>query len=132
MRDQEPSGQVKILIIDDDVMTCRLLSVQLETEGYACDTASDPRAVLSTIATTSPNLVLLDFHLGKHKGLELLRAMRSREEYDDLAVVVMSGLDHRRECELAGADGFVLKPFSVEDLVNTIQEVLEEQEPRIR
>jgi CheY-like chemotaxis protein len=125
LRDHEPSGQVKILIIDDDPMTCRLLSAQLELEGYACATVSDPRAVLSAIATTSPSLVLLDFHLGKHQGLELLRAIRRVEEYHDLAVVVMSGLNHRRECELAGANGFVLKPFSSEDLVNTLQEVLE-------
>jgi DNA-binding response OmpR family regulator len=124
LRDHEPSGQVRILIVDDDPITCRLLSAQLELEGYACVTASDPPAVLSTIATASPRLVLLDFHLGKHEGLELLRAIRSVKEHHDLAVVVMSGLNHRRECELAGANDFVLKPFSSEDLVNTIQGVL--------
>ena len=126
LRNQEPSDQVKILIVDDDPTTCRLLSLQLEMEGYACETVCDPRAVLSTVAATCPQIVLLDYHLGRHQGLEVLRALRSKKEYNNLAVVIMSGLDYQRECESAGADGFVLKPFSPQDLVNTIQRVLKE------
>jgi CheY-like chemotaxis protein len=126
LRNQKPSDHFKILIVDDDPTTCRLLSFQLEMEGYTCGTVSDPRAVLSTIATACPQVVLLDYHLGRHEGLEVLRALRSQEEYDSLSVVIMSGLDYRRECESAGADGFVLKPFSPQDLVDTIQRALKE------
>jgi DNA-binding response OmpR family regulator len=126
LRDQKLSDGVEILIVDDDPTTCRLLALQLEMEGFACGTVSDPRAVLSTIAATCPRVVLLDYHLGRHEGLEVLRALRSQEEYTNLSVVIMSGLDYRRECESAGANAFVLKPFTPQTLVETIRRVLKE------
>jgi two-component system chemotaxis response regulator CheY len=125
LTDQEPYRQTKILIVDDDPMTCQLLTFQLEMEGYPCEAVSDPEGVLAAIAATSPAAILLDFHLGDQGGLELLRAIRNRAEYRYLPVVVMSGLDYRQECELAGANGFVLKPFGLQDLITTIEEVLQ-------
>jgi DNA-binding response OmpR family regulator len=122
--DNEPRHQTKILVIDDDPMTCQLLTLQLEMQGYACASASDADQVLAVIADASPTLVLLDFHLGDQGGLDLLRTIRSQAEYRHLPVVVMSGLDYRQECELAGADGFILKPFSLQDLITTIEEVV--------
>jgi CheY-like chemotaxis protein len=116
--------QIKILVVDDDPMTCQLLTLQLEMQGYACVAVSDAEEVLAAIAATSPMVILLDFHLGDQGGLELLRVMREHDEYRHLPVVVMSGLDYRQECELAGANGFVLKPFGLQDLLTTIQEVV--------
>ncbi len=122
--DNEPRHQTKILVIDDDPMTCQLLTLQLEMQGYTCAAASDAEQVLPVMAAVSPTLVLLDFHLGDQGGLDLLRTIRSQAEYHHLPVVVMSGLDYRQECELAGADGFILKPFSLQDLITTIEEVV--------
>jgi DNA-binding response OmpR family regulator len=118
-------GQIKLLIVDDDPITLQLLALQLEMEGYASTTLSEPNLVLDAITQESPTLILVDYHLGTHDGLDLLRTIRNQEETRYLPIVVMSALDHRRESELAGADGFVLKPFSLQDLVATIQQVLE-------
>jgi DNA-binding response OmpR family regulator len=120
-------SKAKLLIIDDDPTTCQLLALQLEMEGYACATLSDPVQVLEAITEESPTLVLVDYHLGTHDGLELLRTIRSHAACRDLPVVVMSALDHRQESEAAGASGFVLKPFSLPVLVTTLREVLEER-----
>ena len=120
-------GKPKVLIVDDDPMTCRLVKLQLEMEGYVCKTLSDPERVLEVIADDLPELVLVDFHLGTQGGLELLQSIHSREEYEHLPVVVMSATDYQRESELAGANGFVLKPFNWEDITTTIQEVLDRQ-----
>jgi CheY-like chemotaxis protein len=114
----------KCLIVDDDPMTCQLLKLQLEMEGYSCVTLSDPGQALAVIAAESPALVLADFHLGTQDGLGLLHTIRSYEAYHFLPVVIMSGIDYQKECELAGANGFVLKPFSLQDLLSTIQKVL--------
>ena len=122
---REYTGQTKLLIIDDDPTTCQLLALQLEMEGYACTTLSDPEQVLNVIAEESPNLLLVDYHLGTHDGLDVLHTIRNHEAYRSLTIVVMSALDHQQECESAGADGFVLKPFSLQELVANIQEVLE-------
>jgi two-component system phosphate regulon response regulator PhoB len=117
----------RLLIVDDDPMTCRLVKIQLEMEGFVCQTLSDPERALEVIAEESPALVLVDFHLGTQGGLDLLQTIRSRAEYSRLPVVVMSATDYQRESKLAGASGFVLKPFSWEDIATTIQEVLDRQ-----
>jgi DNA-binding response OmpR family regulator len=124
---QQHSNGTKLLIVDDDPMTCQLLKVQLEMEGYACTTLSHPERILEAIRTEFPSLALVDFHLGACDGLDLLRAVRSHKECHSLPVVVMSGLDYRRDSELAGANGFMLKPFNLEDLVALIREVLERE-----
>jgi CheY-like chemotaxis protein len=59
--------------------------------------------------------------------LDLLQTIRSRAEYSRLPVVVMSATDYQRESKLAGANGFVLKPFNWEDIATAIQEVLDRQ-----
>ncbi len=117
----------RLLIVDDDPMTCRLVKIQLEMEGFVCQTLSDPERALEVIAEESPALVLVDFHLGTQGGLDLLQTIRSRAEYSRLPVVVMSATDYQRESKLAGASGFVLKPFSWEDIATTIQKILDRQ-----
>jgi DNA-binding response OmpR family regulator len=121
-------SRVKLLIVDDDPITCQLLAFQLEMEDYSCTTLSDPDQVLDVIADEAPTLVVADYHLGSCDGLDLLRTIRNHREWRYLPVVVMSGLDHREESEAAGANGFVLKPFGLDDLVTTIQDVLTRQE----
>ena len=118
------ASRIKLLIVDDDPVTCQLLALQLEMEGYSCTTLSDPDQVLDVIAEESPMLMLADYHLGSRDGLDLLRAIRNHKEWRCLPVVVMSGLDYQKESEAAGANGFVLKPFRVDELLTTIQDVL--------
>ena len=122
----EPAS-VKLLIVDDDPTTCQLLALQLEMEDYSCTTLSDPDCVLDVIAEESPALILADYHLGSSDGLDLLRTIRNHETCRRLPVVVMSALDHQKESEEAGANGFILKPFGLDDLVTTIQDVLARQ-----
>ena len=118
------------MVVDDDPMTCRLLAAQLEIEGYVCTALSDAREAWKAIPAESPALILLDFHLGNRAGLELLRSIRNHHAYRTVPVIVMSALDHHRESELAGADDFVLKPFSVDTLLTVVQEVLRRQESK--
>ncbi len=121
-------SEVKLLVVDDDPTTCQLLALQLEMEGYASTTLSEPEQVLEVITEESPTLILVDYHLGTHDGLDLLQSIREYEECRNLPVVIMSALDHQQESESAGANGFVLKPFSLQDLVAIIQKVLERRE----
>lgn len=125
---EEPRSQARLLMIDDDPVTCRLLGLQMEMEGYSCTTLVDPDQVLAVIEEESPSLVLVDYHLGTQDVLDLLHSIRDQEACRNLPIVVMSALDHRRESVSAGASGFVLEPFSVQDLMTTIREVLEATE----
>jgi DNA-binding response OmpR family regulator len=126
------SDKPRLLIIDDDPMLCRLMKIQLELEGYVCETLSDPRRALEAIAETSPELIVVDFNLGTQGGLDLFQTIRSHEAYKRLPVIVMSGMDYQRESEQAGVDDFVLKPFKVEDFLTTIQDVLDRRSENSR
>jgi len=105
-------------------MTCRLIKLQLEMEDCPCETLSDPERILEAIAQTSPDLVMLDFHLGTQGGLDLLQIIRNCEEYKRLPIILMSATDYERECRQAGADGFVLKPFNWRDITRAIADIL--------
>jgi DNA-binding response OmpR family regulator len=119
--------EAKLLIVDDDPMTCRLIKIQLELDGYICATLSDPELILPTLATESPDLALIDFHLGSLGGLDLLKTIRHSSEYANLPVILMSATDYRRESVDSGANDFVLKPFTLTELTQTIESALETQ-----
>jgi DNA-binding response OmpR family regulator len=117
-------GKPKLLIVDDDPMTCRLIKLQLEMEGYPCETLSDPERILEVIDQSAPDLALLDFHLGTQGGLDLLQVIRTCEAHKHLPVILMSATDYERECRQAGADGFILKPFNWQDIARAISDIL--------
>ncbi len=114
----------KLLVVDDDPMTCRLIRLQVEMEGYPCETISDPEGILEVIDQAAPDLVLVDFHLGSQGGLDLLQVIRNSKEHQHLPVILMSATDYERECRQAGADGFILKPFNWHDIARAIDEVV--------
>ena len=117
-------GKPKLLIVDDDPMTCRLIKLQLEMEDYPCETLSDPERILEILDRTAPDLALVDFHLGIQGGLDLLQVIRNCEAHKHLPVILMSATDYERECRQAGADGFVLKPFRWQDIARAISDIL--------
>jgi putative two-component system response regulator len=127
MASGERSSPGRLLIVDDDPTTCQLLALQLEMEGYSCATLSDPGQILEVIVEEAPALILVDYHLGTYNGIDMLRTIRNHGACRDLPVVIMSALNYERESEAAGANGFVLKPFSLQDLLKTIQEALKPQ-----
>ncbi len=114
----------KLLIVDDDPMTCRLIKLQLEMEDYSCETLSAPERILEVIDQAAPDMALVDFHLGTQGGLDLLQVIRNSEIHKNLPVILMSATDYERECRQAGADGFILKPFTWQDIERAIDEIL--------
>lgn len=101
----------KVMIVDDDRTTVKLLQTLLEMDGF--EVALCPRGgqVMERARVDAPDLVLMDYHLADVKGLEVLVALRADPEFADLPVVMTSGLDVSEECKAAGADEFLIKPF---------------------
>ncbi len=92
-------------------------------DGFSVRACPRGSAVLETMQTEKPDVVLMDYNLADMKGLEVLRNIRARPEFAHTVVVMTSGLDMRAECEAAGADTFLLKPFEpgkLADLFNTL------------
>jgi two-component system, OmpR family, phosphate regulon response regulator PhoB len=114
----------KILIVDDEASIVSLLKTLLELEGYEVATALSGLNMAQIVEDEKPDLVLIDFYLGKEKGLRALQCIRCSPDIADTPVLLTSALDHSDEAEKAGADGFILKPFNARDLLTAIEQIL--------
>lgn len=113
------------MIVDDDRTTVTLLQTLLEMDGF--DVTLCPRGgdVLPKARTERPDLVLMDYHLADMKGLDVLAALRADPDFASLPIVMTSGLDVSRECEAAGADRFLIKPFEPGKLATLFNQLIE-------
>jgi CheY-like chemotaxis protein len=107
-----------VLVVEDDVDLRELVVTILEDQGYAVETAADGREGLDHVATRMPDLVLLDMKMPVMSGEEFAAAYQARYAPAIRApIVVVTAAEHaaRRAREI-GADGFLAKPYSNEEL----------------
>jgi two-component system phosphate regulon response regulator PhoB len=117
----------KILLVEDDQTMLALLRTLLRYEGFeVADLEHDDSIadILEEIRLKEPVVVLLDVHLRKVNGLDLLTAMRAGEQDRHTGVIMSSGLDVSDRCLKAGADAFILKPYMPDDLITRIRQVI--------
>lgn len=116
----------KILIVEDDPTTRTLLSTLLGFEGYQILQTSElsEEGIYENIISENPDLVLMDVHLRKGNGLNLLQKIRNGTEGADIHVIVTSGEDYSYECRKYGADAFLMKPYMPDDLIFLIKRVI--------
>jgi CheY-like chemotaxis protein len=113
----------KILIVDDEAGTLRVLASVLEDVGYRVETASDGRIALEMLEASDFDLVLLDFLMPQLDGCATLEAIRKSDTFADVRVVMMSGVAEsmvRRRCR-ASFEAFLYKPFSLDELFATVR-----------
>ncbi len=113
-----------ILIVEDDSDTAELVTALLQTSGYSAVVADTGEVAMTEIAQGQPDLVLLDMNLPDMNGLDLLKQVRASSL---LPMIVVSGVtqDHSKVIALEnGADDYVVKPFSSEELVARIHALL--------
>jgi two-component system KDP operon response regulator KdpE len=114
----------QILIVEDDTDTAEVVSALLESAGYTAVTVDSGSTALNEISAASPDLVLLDINLPDMNGLEVLKQVRSNSF---LPMIVLSGFtrEHDKVVALeAGADDYLAKPFSPEELVARVNALL--------
>jgi DNA-binding response OmpR family regulator len=118
--------QPKILVVDDEPPLRELVVVTLG-DAYACDEAANGDAALKLMRTQQYDLVVLDVMMPGRSGIDVLREMRADKALRDVPVVVMSAWQSTEDIDAAlaaGADGFLPKPFRVEDLDSTVRDVI--------
>jgi two-component system phosphate regulon response regulator PhoB len=122
----------RILIVEDEEPLTLLLRYNLEAEGYAVETAARGDEAEVKLKEAAPDLVVLDWMLPGMSGIELCRRLRARAETERLPIIMLTarGEESERIRGLAtGADDYIVKPFSVPELVARIRALLRRARP---
>ena len=108
---------MRVLIAEDDELMLMTLEMRLKKDGHDVIITRDGREALLKIAECNPDLVISDIMMPYSSGLEIVGALRSRENY--IPIIILSGMgqeDVVLEAFQLGADDFITKPFSPNEL----------------
>jgi len=115
---------IRVLIVDDEPQIRRALRTALTGHGYAVEVAHDGESALVAIATAPPDVVVLDLAMPGVDGFEVIRQTRT---WSRLPIVVVSARDRDADKVAAldiGADDYLTKPFSIDELLARLRAVL--------
>ena len=121
-----------ILIVEDEEPLTLLLRYNLESEGYEVDTAARGDDAEIKLKESIPDLIILDWMLPGLSGIELCRRLRSRAQTQRLPIIMLTarGEENERVRGLAtGADDYVVKPFSVPEMIARVGALLRRASP---
>ena len=121
--------QARVLVVDDEPQILRALQLKLRGAGYAVDTATTAADALAAAAMRPPDAVILDVLLPDGRGTDVARELRG---WSTAPILVLSAVGDEAEKVAAldaGADDYVTKPFSVEELLARLRAALRRSAP---
>jgi two-component system chemotaxis response regulator CheB len=121
--------QKRILVVDDDQAVLKPITRILELQGYTVDTAETGKEAIEKSNLNIYNLALVDVRLPDMEGTKLLTAMR--ETTPRMIKVILTGYpsaENRAEAAKRHADGYIVKPVRIDDLLKTVKECLRKQD----
>lgn len=114
----------KVLLAEDDFTMVTLLKTLLKMEGYDVVALDADANVTQAIRAQKPDILLMDVHLFKQNGLDILETIRTSDDISNIRILMSSGANVKEECMKRGADGFLMKPYMPEDLFTQLKQVL--------
>jgi Response regulators consisting of a CheY-like receiver domain and a winged-helix DNA-binding domain len=117
----------KILVADDDLEILRLVEAALRPIGATVITASNGEEALERVLTEKPKLVILDVMMPGLTGWEVAKYIRGHPECQHVRILMVTGIGedmNQATSPVMGADDFVSKPFTLEDLANRVRKLL--------
>jgi len=127
-----------VLVVDDDSDILELVAWKLGQAGYATMTASDGEAGLAAVKAGDvtgrpPDMILLDCMMPKLSGIDVCRAVRADPVTAGIPIIMLTANAQEAEVERgfgAGADDYIVKPFSPREMLGRVQAVLARSEAR--
>ncbi|MBK6794393.1 MAG: response regulator [Anaerolineales bacterium] len=119
----------KILVIDDDFETIKLLEAIIQMEGHEVHSVHESRNALKVVEDLMPTLVLLDIMMPEINGIAICKLIKSNPHLKHIKVMMVSALSDegtKRDSLHAGADQFVTKPILPRILIHQINDLLAE------
>ena len=112
----------RVLVVDDDKGIREFVRTVLSDEGYDVAEATDGQQALDRVAQRRPDVILLDMRMPVMDGWEFARTYRERPGPHAPIVIVTAALDVAKDAKEIGADGFLAKPFQLDDLLQLVQQ----------
>lgn len=123
---------VRILIVDDDRDVLESFEAALQAEGAETLAVQDGNAAVQAVMEEPPDLVVLDMMLPKRSGFLVLEKIKG---FDEAPLVIMvtanEGHRHQAYAESLGVDRYLLKPVPLQHLVNTVVEMIEQEDAEL-
>ena len=119
-----PADHSRVLVVDDEPQSTRVLRTVLTSQGYEVRTAAEGEAALSNFAEWRPELVITDLYMPHMDGVELCRRIRA---ISTVPIIVLSVKGEERtkvEALDCGADDYVTKPFGIDELLARVRAAL--------
>ena len=116
--------QKKVLIVDDSPAQVKLIQGLLEPEGYWPIGLNDPKRIEEAIAMERPSVILLDVVMPERNGFQICRELKNSAEFKTIPVIIVSSkntVSDKYWGEQQGADAYVTKPFTREDLLRAVR-----------
>ncbi len=126
--------QPQVLLVEDEAAQRAVLTYNLEAEGYAVRCAANGEEAMLMIAEALPDLAILDWMMPLMSGIEVCRQLKTRDETRHIPVIMLSArseeVDTVRGLE-TGADDYVIKPYSIKELMARVRTQLRRSRPAL-
>ena len=117
----------KILIVEDDPLSMKMLRILLRPYGYSLLEATDGEEALKVARSDKPDLIIMDLRLPKVSGLEVTRQLRQMSDFSHIAIIAITAYAMKGDKEKAisaGCDAYLAKPINTRELPRLITEML--------
>jgi len=128
-------GKKKILIADDEEHIRNIIRFSLESDGYEVVMAADGEEAIEIAKGEKPDLIVLDIMMPKKDGYEVFHELKAREDTKEIPVIILtvkSEYVYKKISFSVGAEEHIVKPFSLQDLKERIDEILRGEEGKER
>ena len=119
-------NQYRILVVDDEQDLCEILKFNLETEGYAVDTANSAEEALGK-GIAQYNLLLLDVMMGGMSGFSMAKQLKKSPDTANVPIIFLTARDTENDVVTGfnlGADDYISKPFSIREVLVRVRAIL--------
>ena len=126
---------IKILVVEDSLPTREMIRESLKSNGLGVEIAKDGLEAIEILQGYSPDLVLLDIVMPRMNGYELCRHLKSDPKTQNIPVVMCSAKREQFDRYWGmkqGADDYIVKPFSISELIGKIENLLRSDKDKLK